>query len=256
MAYVKTEWKARQGENLSKFIKTEESAGSVVLINEPDLITEPGTPFTAGNMNHIEEGIALAHEGVAAEAQARQQGDTGLAQTISNLNKGDIGLGSVTNDAQVKRSEMGAASGVATLNNEGIVPLAQLPEFMSGEGDSEALARAKAYTDEQAAAEARARETADRDLQDQIDFFFTFLFKRSWFETTANDFDAFSGDKIYVYIPANRANGLYSIRGSANGETLSISKTGNVAAGGQFTVTGGAYDVLGPPNQTVRISII
>ena len=46
------------------------------------------------------------------------------------LAKGDVGLSNVTNDAQVKRSEMGVASGVATLNENGKVPSSQLPMFM------------------------------------------------------------------------------------------------------------------------------
>ena len=46
------------------------------------------------------------------------------------LAKGDVGLGNVTNDAQVKRSEMGVASGVATLGTDGKVPSAQLPSYV------------------------------------------------------------------------------------------------------------------------------
>ena len=42
----------------------------------------------------------------------------------------EVGLGNVTNDAQVKRSEMGAASGVATLGEDGKVPASQLPGYV------------------------------------------------------------------------------------------------------------------------------
>lgn len=42
------------------------------------------------------------------------------------LTKADVGLSNVTNDAQVKRSEMGVASGVATLSSDGKVPSSQL----------------------------------------------------------------------------------------------------------------------------------
>lgn len=42
------------------------------------------------------------------------------------LTKTDIGLSAVTNDAQVKRSEMGVANGVATLDGSGKVPATQL----------------------------------------------------------------------------------------------------------------------------------
>lgn len=44
--------------------------------------------------------------------------------------KTDIGLGNVTNDAQVKRTEMGAANGVATLDESGLIPSSQLPGFV------------------------------------------------------------------------------------------------------------------------------
>lgn len=46
------------------------------------------------------------------------------------VSKSDVGLGNVTNDAQVKRSEMGAASGVATLDSNGKVPSSQLPSYV------------------------------------------------------------------------------------------------------------------------------
>lgn len=47
-----------------------------------------------------------------------------------SLSKADVGLGNVTNDAQVKRSEMGTASGVATLDTNGKVPSSQLPSYV------------------------------------------------------------------------------------------------------------------------------
>lgn len=47
-----------------------------------------------------------------------------------SLGKADVGLENVTNDAQVKRSEMGVASGVATLDSTGKVPAAQLPSYV------------------------------------------------------------------------------------------------------------------------------
>ena len=53
----------------------------------------------------------------------------GQITSTADLAKSDIGLGNVTDDAQVKRSEMGAARGVATLNVDGKVPENQLPEI-------------------------------------------------------------------------------------------------------------------------------
>lgn len=52
------------------------------------------------------------------------------------LTKSDIGLANVTNDAQVKRSEMGKASGVATLGTDGKLPAAQLPAMKTINGTS------------------------------------------------------------------------------------------------------------------------
>lgn len=46
-----------------------------------------------------------------------------------NIDKSYIGLGNVTNDAQVKRTEMGKANGVATLGADGKVPAEQLPQL-------------------------------------------------------------------------------------------------------------------------------
>lgn len=46
------------------------------------------------------------------------------------VTKSDVSLGNVTNDAQVKRSEMGQANGVATLNSSGMIPSTQLPSYV------------------------------------------------------------------------------------------------------------------------------
>ena len=78
MAYTKTEWKARQGVNLNKFTKSRETEESVILTNTPDSITQPGTPFTADNMNKIEQGIADAHT-TADRAVERLQSEVNRA---------------------------------------------------------------------------------------------------------------------------------------------------------------------------------
>lgn len=44
--------------------------------------------------------------------------------------KEELELGNVTNDAQVTRAEMGVAGGVATLDDAGLIPSAQLPGFV------------------------------------------------------------------------------------------------------------------------------
>ena len=62
MSYIKTEWENREGVNLNKFIKIQETATSVILQNQPDQISKPGTPFSTANMNKIEQGIFDAHD--------------------------------------------------------------------------------------------------------------------------------------------------------------------------------------------------
>ena len=52
------------------------------------------------------------------------------ASSKPSYTKSEVGLGNVTNDAQVKRTEMGAASGVATLGTDGKVPSSQLPSYV------------------------------------------------------------------------------------------------------------------------------
>ena len=47
-----------------------------------------------------------------------------------NVTKQQVGLSNVTNDAQVKRSEMGTANGIATLNEQGLIPSNQLPSYV------------------------------------------------------------------------------------------------------------------------------
>lgn len=46
------------------------------------------------------------------------------------VTKAQVGLGNLTNDAQVKRSEMGVANGVAILDEQGLVPSSQLPSYV------------------------------------------------------------------------------------------------------------------------------
>lgn len=52
------------------------------------------------------------------------------AADVPTLEASKVGLGNVTNDAQVKRTEMGAANGVATLDEDGKVPSTQLPSYV------------------------------------------------------------------------------------------------------------------------------
>jgi len=85
MAYIKTSWVARVGTALNRFLKTNESAGSVELTNDPTGVTTAGTPFTVANMNKIEQGIYDAHEALDANgiSLATPRIDQGVKTTDS-----------------------------------------------------------------------------------------------------------------------------------------------------------------------------
>lgn len=53
-----------------------------------------------------------------------------------NVNKGQVGLGNVTNEAQIPLSQKGVASGVATLGTDGKLTAAQLPAMKTVNGVS------------------------------------------------------------------------------------------------------------------------
>lgn len=57
-------------------------------------------------------------------------GESSYRKGNVNISPENIGLGNVTNHAQVKRSEMGVANGVATLGADGKVPSGQLPSYV------------------------------------------------------------------------------------------------------------------------------
>lgn len=83
-----------------------------------DDVTDKPTTFPPDAHNHD-----TAYEPKNANIQSH------IANTSNphSVTATQVGLGSVTNDAQVKRSEMGAVSGVATLGADGKVPSTQLP---------------------------------------------------------------------------------------------------------------------------------
>lgn len=58
MAYVKQVWQPRTGSGLNRFL--DQDGNILVLTAAPTEIINPGTPFTADRMNHIEDGIEAA----------------------------------------------------------------------------------------------------------------------------------------------------------------------------------------------------
>lgn len=74
----------------------------------------------------------LALKKIAAAQQAYVNDHIADIENPHGVTKTQIGLENVTNDAQVKRTEMGVAEGVATLDVNGKIPSSQLP---TGNGD-------------------------------------------------------------------------------------------------------------------------
>lgn len=72
--------------------------------------------------------ITLAGEGLTPNLTAFDHGnDTPETLPDHGHAPAQVGLGNVTDDAQVRRDEMGRPDGVATLGADGLVPAAQLP---------------------------------------------------------------------------------------------------------------------------------
>ena len=88
MAYEKTVWKGRTGENLDKYLKYDETAESVVLVNAPDSVDEAVPELSPENLNHMEEGIEAAHELIAAErakVSALETSEADIRNILLNL---------------------------------------------------------------------------------------------------------------------------------------------------------------------------
>ena len=78
----------------------------------------------------------VAYDGTSKKFTKTINGITTDVVTVSTLKtdlaytKADFSLDNVTNDAQVKRTEMGANNGVATLGSDGKIPSSQLPSYV------------------------------------------------------------------------------------------------------------------------------
>ena len=99
-------------------------------------VTISGIQSTISNLQtkdtELESGISTLSQSISTVSST-------LSSHIANksnpheVTKDQIGLANVTNDAQVKRSEMGVASGVATLDESGKVLLDQIPTILLGQ---------------------------------------------------------------------------------------------------------------------------
>lgn len=80
--------------------------------------------------NDLTDELLEKLNGIEAGAQKNTVTSVAGKKGEVTLTKSDVGLDNVTNDAQVKRTEMGAANGVATLDANGKLVTSQIPEVV------------------------------------------------------------------------------------------------------------------------------
>ena len=142
---VKTELQTNI-DNLESKHDTDKSELEAAIQAEEDRATEAEATLNQAILNEAtratvaEQALDLKIEAETLRAQKAEQQlqenlnntNTTITEHISNkenpheVTKDQVGLGNVTNDAQVRRDEMGQPNGVATLDNNGKVPSTQL----------------------------------------------------------------------------------------------------------------------------------
>lgn len=112
------------------YVKTSSGAEEQHIITSAEAVElKPIDGLDAENAQEaIEQLVSIANSGGVTGVKG--EAETEYRQGQVNISKQNIGLGNVTNDAQVKRSEMGANGGVATLDDSGKVPASQLPSYV------------------------------------------------------------------------------------------------------------------------------
>lgn len=157
MAYVKTEWKDRLVEHPNRYEKTGETADEVTLVPKPGTVTAEGTPLSATNLNKIEQGIEDAHDAVAAH-----EGRTDNPHAVT---KSQVGLGNVSNDAQLK-----IASNLSDLDDSAIartnIGLGNVPNYgVASQAQAEAGTASNVLMTPQ-----RTKQYVDKRLQNDLQF--------------------------------------------------------------------------------------
>lgn len=87
--YTKQIWTAREGADLNRFTKSEETSASVKLVNNPGTLTVAGTPFTVDRMNHMEQGIydaANNSQSITGDAFVDSSTKVFFVNTNNNIN--------------------------------------------------------------------------------------------------------------------------------------------------------------------------
>lgn len=114
----------------TQYIKTESGLEKQLIASAADIVEID--PITGLDSTNVQEALVAIKDIADNGGVTGVKGDseTTYRKGDVNITKANIGLGNVTNDAQVKRSEMGVANGVATLGTDGKVPASQLPAYV------------------------------------------------------------------------------------------------------------------------------
>ena len=121
-------------------VPTEREEGQLLSVDENDYLNWRNLDKSDVGLDKVDNTADIDKPVSTAQQQAITSAKNSVNGALSNhindknnphkVNKSQVGLSNVTNDAQVKRSEMGVASGVATLDNNGHVPSSQLPSYV------------------------------------------------------------------------------------------------------------------------------
>ena len=125
-----------------KAVKSVDISGTTMTItytdgSESTTITLNKSMVGLGNVDNTSDAnkpVSTAQQQAINAVKNTVDGYTINGKKISSnpsITKNDLLLGNVTNDAQVKRSEMGVANGVATLDERGKIPVSQLDGQMA-----------------------------------------------------------------------------------------------------------------------------
>ena len=121
---------AMSKEDKTKLDKVIDSGdGQQYLANDGTYKTLTKTTVGLGNVDNtsdMSKPVSTAQQAAIDEAKQVATDHIANKENPHEVTKEQVGLGNVTNDAQVKRSEMGVANGVATLDENGKIPSTQL----------------------------------------------------------------------------------------------------------------------------------
>lgn len=168
MAYKKHIWVPRTGTKLNRFLKYNETATSVELVNAPETVTQEGTPFSAQIMNEIEEELERSSQAqeqingdnaainakqtaienainanasaISDEAKRAANAESALATAISTAESNAKNLANATGTLAVEKGGTGATTAAAARSKLGLGDVSTLNKsgktfhFLRGDG--------------------------------------------------------------------------------------------------------------------------